>query len=363
MSLSRRAAIGGAFAAAAAAQIAPAGAQNDALKSLIAAAKAEGSVVVDGPPVDLVRELFTQGMQREYGISVSYISSENSTSAARVRAERSAGKYLLDVLVAGGDTPTATYLPSGWLDKLEPFLIAPDVTDKRKWKDGHLWWEEDSHSILRTLQFVTPELAINNKVVKPGEITTWKALLDPKWQGKIIAKDPGTSGAGTSLIAMLYINFGPDFVKKLYRDQKPVISRNGRQAMQFLAQGGYAALLGPEATAMNQFQHENYPIQPVFPTDAPSILSGGYGLISLVNKAPHPNAAKLFINWLAGPGPQKAFAEAVQSVSLRNDIRYSNLPPWVFPQKGTKYLDSYDWKFVNEQREPAMDKARDLLGE
>jgi len=101
----------------------------------------------------------------------------------------------------------------------------------------------------------------------------------------------------------------------------------------------------------------------VFPTDAPSILSGGYGLISLVNKAPHPNAAKLFINWLAGPGPQKAFAEAVQSVSLRNDIRYSNLPPWVFPQKGTKYLDSYDWKFVNEQREPAMDKARDLLGE
>ena len=219
MPLSRRAAISGVFAAAAAAQIAPASAQNDALKALVAAAKAEGSVVVDGPPVDLVRELFTQGMQREYGISVSYIPSENSTSAARVRAERSAGKYLLDVLVAGGDTPTATYLPSGWLDKLEPFLIAPDVADKRKWKDGHIWWEEDSHSILRTLQFVTPELAINTKLVKPGEITTWKALLDPKWQGKIIAKDPGTSGAGTSLIAMLYINFGPDFVKKLYRDQ------------------------------------------------------------------------------------------------------------------------------------------------
>jgi iron(III) transport system substrate-binding protein len=363
MTMTRGAAIGGAFAAATAAQIAPAGAQADAMKALVAAAKAEGSVVIDGPPVDLVRELFTQGMQKEYGISVSYIPSENSTSGARVRAERTAGKYLLDVLVAGGDTPTATYLPSGWLDKIEPILVAPDVIDPRKWKDGHLWWEEPSHTILRTLSFVTPEIAINTKVVKPGEITKWKDLLDPKWQGKIIAKDPGTSGAGTSLIAMLYLTFGPDFVKKLYQGQKPVISRNGRQAMGFLAQGGYAALLGPEATAMAQYQRQGYPVAPAFPTDGPSILSGGYGLISLVNKAPHPNAAKLFINWFAGPGPQKAFAEAVQSVSLRNDIRYENLPPWVFPQKGTKYLDSYGWDFVNAQREPAQAKARELLGE
>ena len=134
MTLTRGAAIGGALAAATAAQIAPAGAQAAAMKALVAAAKAEGSVVIDGPPVDLVRELFTQGMQKEYGISVSYIPSENSTSGARVRAERTAGKYLLDVLVAGGDTPTATYLPSGWLDKIEPILVAPDVIDQRKWK-------------------------------------------------------------------------------------------------------------------------------------------------------------------------------------------------------------------------------------
>ena len=273
--LSRRAAIAGAAALAAAVPTAPLAAQSDAMKALVDAAKAEGSVVVDGPPIDTVREVITQGFQTAYGIPVSYISSGSSASGARVRAERTAGKYLLDVFVSGGDTPPMTFLPAGWLDKVEPILIAPDVVNKRNWKDGHLWFMDDGHYILRTLQFVTPELVVNTKLVNPRDVSTWKSLLDPKWQGKIVAKDPGTSGAGTSLIAMLYMTFGPDFVKKLYKDQKPVISRDGRQAAQFLAQGSYAILLGPDTTAVDQFKRIGYPVDYVFPTDAPSVLSGG----------------------------------------------------------------------------------------
>jgi iron(III) transport system substrate-binding protein len=358
----RREAIAGALAAAATAHAAPLSAQSDAMKALVAAAKAEGSVVVDGPPIDTVREMLTQGFQRAYGIPVSYLGSGNGVSSARVRSERAAGKYLLDVLVAGGDTPTMSYLPAGWLDKVEPVLIAPDVVDKRKWKDGHLWWEDDGHYILRVLQFVTPELAINTRLVKPGQVTTWKSLLEPKWQGRIIAKDPSVSGAGTSLIAMLYMVFGPDYVKKLYKDQKPVISREGRQAAQFLAQGSQAILLGPETVSIDQFKHLGYPVDYVFPTDAPNVLSGGYGLISLVNKAPHPNAAKLYINWLAGREAQEKFADILLSVSLRTDCKYEGLPSWVYPVKGGKYLDTYDYKFVTEQRDSAMTKAREMLG-
>ncbi len=360
--LSRRAAIAGTLALAAAAQ-SPVSAQNDAMKALADAAKAEGSVTVDGPPIDEVRVAITQGFQNAYGIPVTYISSGSSASGARVRAERAAGKFLLDVFLSGGDTPPLTFLPSGWLDKVEPVLVAPDVVDKRKWKDGHLWFMDDGHYILRTLQFVTPELVVNTKLAPLREVRTWKALLDPKWRGKIVAKDPGVSGAGTSLISMLYLQFGPDFVKKLYKDQQPVISRDGRQAAQFLAQGSYAILLGPDSTAVDQFRHQGYPLEFVFPTDAPSILSGGWGLICLINKAPHPNAAKLFINWLAGRQGQEPFAKSVLSASLRTDLHYTDMPPWVFPQKGTQYLDTYDWKYVTQERDPALEKARALLGE
>lgn len=361
--MTRRDALAATVALASAARAAPARAQTDAMKSLVAAAQAEGAVTIDGPPVDTARQFLTQGFQHAYGIPVSYINSTNSSSGTRVRAERAAGKYLLDVLISGSDTPTLTYLPAGWLDRVEPILIAPDVIDASKWRDGHLWYEDDAHTILRTLQSVSPELVINTKFVKPGEVPTWKALLDPKWQGKIIAKDPAVSGAGTSLIAMLYLQFGPDYVKRLYQDQKPLISRDARQAVQFLSQGAYPILMGPEPTDIVQFQRMGYPLEYVFPTDAPTMLTGSYGLLSLVNKAPHPNAAKLFINWLAARESQEHFAEARFSVSLRTDVRYHGLPSWVFPQKGMRYMDGYDYKFVTEQRDAAMAKARALLGE
>ncbi len=334
------------------------------MTSLIAAAKAEGSVVVDGPPLDSVREVIGPGFQRAYGIPVTYISGGGSATAARVRAERASGKYLLDVFISGPDTPTITFLPSGWLDKIEPVLVARDVVDKRNWKDGHLWYEDEGHTILRVLQYVVPELAVNTKFVQPKQVATWKSLLEPKWQGKMVAKDPASSGgSGASLTSYFYLVFGPDFVKKLYVEQKPMLSRDARQAAQWLADGSYPILIGPDTTAMDQFVKLGYPLQPVFPTDGPSVLTGGWGLIGLLNKAQHPNAAKLFINWLAGREAQTAYAKATQSLSLRTDIHYVDMPGYLFPQKGTKYMDTYDFKFVTEQRDPALAKARELLGE
>ena len=123
---------------------------NDAFAALVAAAKAEGSVVVDGPPTDAVRLALTEGFQKKYGIPVSYIGSGGGPSGARVRAERAAGKYLLDVLVSGSDTPIVTFLPSGWLDQIEPALIEPDVVNPKNWQDGHLWYADPQHMILRT---------------------------------------------------------------------------------------------------------------------------------------------------------------------------------------------------------------------
>ena len=191
--MTRRDALAATVALAAAARAAPACAQSDAMKALIAAAQAEGSVTIDGPPVDTARKFLTEDFQRAYGIPVTYISSSGSAaSGARVRAERAAGKYLLDVFISGSDTPTLTFLPGGWLDRVEPILVAPDVIDKRKWQDGHLWYIDPQNTILRVLKNVVPEIAINTKYVKRGEIPTWKTLLDPKWQGKYVAKDPAS---------------------------------------------------------------------------------------------------------------------------------------------------------------------------
>jgi hypothetical protein len=167
-SVSRRTAIAGALATVVAVRT-PSVAQAGAMAALIAAAKAEGGVTVDGPPIDTVRQALVSGFQDAYGIPVTYISSGSTASGARVRAERAAGKYLLDAFISGSDTPTMTFLPSGWLDRVEPALVAPEVLDKSKWRLGHLLYEDDAHTILRVFQYVNSQLAINTKLVKPGD--------------------------------------------------------------------------------------------------------------------------------------------------------------------------------------------------
>jgi iron(III) transport system substrate-binding protein len=336
-----------------------AGAQADAFAALVAAAKAEGSVVVDGPPLDPVRNALTHDFEAAYGIPVTYLGGGGSQSGARVRAERAAGKYLLDVFVSGSETPLLTFLPSGWLDRIEPALIEPDVIDKRKWIDGHLWYADDQHTILRVVSMLSPELAINTKLVKPGDVKTWQSLLDPKWQGKIVAKDPSVTGAGVILTSYFYMVYGPDFVRKLYKDQRPTLSRDPRQSVQWLAEGTYPILIGPDFPTLDQFQKLGYPVTAIFP-QGPEMITGGWGLISLMNRAPHPNAAKLFVNWLAGKQGQESFSKSSLEVSLRSDLTYHGIPSYMFPQKNRKYIDLYDIKFIN-QRDAATEKVRALL--
>jgi iron(III) transport system substrate-binding protein len=336
-------------------------ADSAAFEALIKAAQQEGAVVLDGPPLDKVREALTQGFTKRYGIPLTYIGSGGPRSAARVRAERAADKYLVDVLLSGPDTIIFTALPSGWVDPIEPALLDPQVTDASKWKDGHLWYGDPKHMILRVLGFITPTIAINTKLVKPDEMRSYQNLLDKKWQGKIIAKDPTITGSGASMISYLYLQFGPDFVRTLYKDQKPFVSRDPRQAAQALAQGNYPVAIGPDIHAILSFKALGYPIDFAFPSDGPRVLSGGFGFLSLVNKAPHPNAAKLLINWLASAEGESLYAKAGEFVSLRTDIKQDWAEDFQMPRSGETTLDTMSYEFVTEQRDSAFEKVRKLL--
>ena len=333
-----------------------------AFQALVKAAQQEGSVVLDGPPLDKVREAVTRQFAKTYGITVTYISSGGPKSAPRIRAERAAERYLLDVFVTGADTAIFTVVPSGWVDPIEPALIDPLATDPARWRDGHLWFADPGHEMLRLTAYVTPVVAVNSKLVKPGEVGRFTDLLDPKWRGKIIAKDPTVTGTSGSLISYLYLTFGGDYVAKLYKEQKPFISRNSRQASQALANGNYAIWLGADMHETLHFRQLGYPVAFVFPSDGPRIVSGGWGFVGLMNKAPHPNAAKLLVNWLAGPEGAATYAKAAEFVSLRTDIDQDWAEDFTKLKPGETYLDTYDYKFITEQRDAAFQRVQKLLG-
>jgi iron(III) transport system substrate-binding protein len=198
--------------------------------------------------------------------------------------------------------------------------------------------------------------------VSPKEIPTWKSLLDPKWKGKLLAKDPTTGSSGQSLTSFLYVTFGADFIRKLYKDQNPTFVANPRQGAQFLAQGTYGVWVGCDFSQLEPFIKQGYPIVAVEPSDGPGILTGEFGMINLFNKAPHPNAAKLFVNWIASKEGETLFARAEQGASLRTDVD----PTWMMaaqlPRRGRKYYDEYDYNYITNVRATALAKVQEILG-
>jgi ABC-type Fe3+ transport system substrate-binding protein len=70
----------------------------------------------------------------------------------------------------------------------EPALILPEVKDPRLWFGGQFPWWDPEHTIIRFFGQADVFLAINTAMVKPGEVTSYKDLLDPRWKGKILFK-------------------------------------------------------------------------------------------------------------------------------------------------------------------------------
>src|SRR5690606_27499930 len=108
--------------------------------------------------------------------------------------------YLLDVLVTGADSAVHTFLGSGWLDPIAPVLVDPNVTNTANWHDNRIPFVDPGNHILRVFSYVTQTVAINTNLVKPGEVTGFKSLIDEKWRGRILLRDPTVAGVGASLI-------------------------------------------------------------------------------------------------------------------------------------------------------------------
>ena len=97
-------------------------------------------------------------------------------------------------------------------------------------------------------------------------------------------------------------------------------------------------------------------------------VSGGSGHLTIVKNPPHPNATKVFVNWLLSKEGQETFSKALGQATRRLDVDTRALKEFgVTAAKDTITLEQYyklenqSEKKVNESREPGAELARKLL--
>jgi ABC-type Fe3+ transport system substrate-binding protein len=188
-----------------------------------------------------------------------------------------------------------------------------------------------------------PGIAINTNLVKAQEFKSWKDLLEPRWKGKIIlGRDPKIAGTSQAVFTFFFRHkdLGPEFIRALAK-QKLTILQNDRQAFDWLGHGKVSVLLGPSETITQDMLIREVPIALVPPQQLREggYLTSGPGTVMLINRAPHPNAARVYINWLLSKEGQVEYANATDMLSLRLDVPRKDIPSWRQPVPG--YIENY----------------------
>ncbi len=194
----------------------------------------------------------------------------------------------------------------------------------------------------------------NTKLVNAKEFKSYKDLLDPKWKGKILVDDPRKAGPGQATFTFFFLHpgLGPDFIRALGKQQL-TLSRDYAQEVDAIGQGRYPVLLGtPDFIAIARAK-QGVPIAIV---DARQLKEGtdvspASGNLALFNRAAHPNAAKVYINWLLSKEGQTIYARVNGYISARLDVPTDHAPAWRVPLPGA----------IKTYTQEAIDKKEDLF--
>jgi ABC-type Fe3+ transport system substrate-binding protein len=331
---------------------------------VLKAAASEGQVTIYA--TNGFEPLFDTFQKRFAGINVQGIIGRGNQLAPRIMTERRANKYLADLYLGGIGTPYAVFYRGGVLEPIEPTLILDEVVDRSKWLQGkHHYADDESRYIFIFEIAVRSDVAYNTQLVRPEDIASYWHFLDPRWKGKLIAIDPRETGVATgSSLSFFYYHpeLGPEFLRRLFGEMDFTFSRNTRQMLDWLAVGKFACAFF--ATDAEVAVKQGLPVGRFAPT---VFKEGAYGrpqrgTVSLLNRAPHPNAAKVFINWLLSREGQIAFQKTFvddYSLSVREDVPKEDVPPAFRLAKGTKFFPAYRPEYIDTK--PALKIIEDAL--
>ena len=262
-------------------------------QKVVDAAKREGKVVLYSALVGAPStERITEAFEAKYGIPVDTLEARASELLERVRTEQASGRSLGDVSY-NGSTATerqmqdSVFVPHGGLSSASS-LAAPFTSDGT-----------------RVPAFVIHfGILVNTELVKPSdEPKSWKDLLLPRWKGQILADDVHPVGSGSLFFQATYGKLGREFHEKLAA-QDPSFTRDPRGSQRRVARGEYPIFLPSSLAAMKEL--EGLPLKTVVPSEGAVYV---LYQTAIFKNASHPNAARLFMDFLLSDEAQAIYAE------------------------------------------------------
>jgi iron(III) transport system substrate-binding protein len=171
-------------------------------------------------------------------------------------------------------------------------------------------------------------IAYNTKVVSPADAPrTWKDLLDPKWRGRLVTAHPGYSGViATHVLALVHLH-GWDYFKALAQN-KPMLVQSAVDPSGVVASGERPVAVNGGDYTFYQVKKKGNPVEIIYPKEGVPLVVSPSAITSF---APHPNAARLFTDFI--------FSREIQQVLADTEGLYSGHPQVTYPADKPRLSD------------------------
>jgi ABC-type Fe3+ transport system substrate-binding protein len=340
---------------------------DTAWERLVAEARKEGKVTISIPASAELRKQLEENFKKRFAIDVEVFSARGSASVRRMADEFKAGVRHFDLHVGGSSSAVSGLLDEGLLDAIEPALILPEVKDPKYWWGGHMWVDNAKRYIYMFQAYLTESIWYNSDLVNPAQLRSYDDLLDPKWKGKIGFLDPRSPGAGDSNWSFMWEIKGEEYLRRLVA-QDLLLGRDQRVLAENLAKGRLALIIGLTYYTYLPFIKAGLPIKSLPAMKEGTYGTGGSGNLAVIKSPAHPNATRVFINWLLSREGQEIASRALGQATRRLDVDTHWLrEAGVIPAKDTLSVKEF-WKIENQSeekldkvREPALKVARAFL--
>jgi iron(III) transport system substrate-binding protein len=299
----------------------------------IAAAKKEGEVVMYSSYQQDDMAALTKVFEQKYGVKVTIWRSSSEKVLQRAVTEARSGRYAVDVLETNGPELETAHR-EGLLQKVDsPHLRDINPVALRP----HGEWVGTRMNVFA--------LAYNTKSVKKEELPkSWEDLLQPRWKGRL-----GIEADDSEWLAGVLSQIGEQKGIQLFRD---IVKKNGisvRKGHTLLTQLVVSGEVPLALTVYNykaeQLKKEGAPIEWFAIGRAVSRPNG----VAATKKAPHPNAAALWLDFEISEEGQKILAKRdFVTTNRKTETALNKIPLMVVDPK--VILDEQDkWTKLYEE--------------
>ncbi|HEY7064129.1 MAG TPA: extracellular solute-binding protein [Chloroflexota bacterium] len=329
---------------------------------LVAAARAEGKLTLAVPPgpqyEPAIRDAFGQAFP---GIQVEMVNLIGGQFRVRVEKERAADQFAWDACICGPGADTYRLTQNGVFDPIMDDIVLPEVLDDGKWLGGigDRFADEAKKYVFDFGASNSQGGFVNRDLLPESELASYDDLWKPQARGKIVWFDPRASGSGVNAAAIVLHTYGEQKLRELWSEQQVQVSGDDRQMAQAVVRGTRPIAVGMVyARGLAPLQQEGVAMNVgTIPYPIPLAVPGPHAVLA-VNRPPHPNARKLFVNWLLTRDGQIVIGKALGTNSARLDVPVFDPSTAVPSQEATLNTQSEPFT-ATRQRASAL--ARELF--